>query len=69
MRTLYAWARRDLFKLDAQVVGEHIESLVEHFNEHLTADEILARHRSTARSSGMTAPPLRSTDASRRATW
>lgn len=41
----YEWARRGLFKLDAQVVGEHIETLVEKYNEHLTADEILADAR------------------------
>ena len=43
----YAWARQNLFKLDANVVGEHIESLVEKYNEHLTADEILADARAT----------------------
>ena len=44
--TQYAWLQRGFFgDLEAQVAGEHLESLVEKFDEHLTAEEILADAR------------------------
>lgn len=44
----YAWIRQSLHgELDAQVAGEHLETLVEKYEEHLTSDEILADARST----------------------
>lgn len=46
MATKYAWARPSLHQLDAQTAGEHLESLVEKHDEHLTAQEILADARS-----------------------
>lgn len=44
----YAWGRKGMYpEIDAQVAGEHFEALVEKFEEHLTADEILADARNT----------------------
>lgn len=44
----YEWARRRLHgDLEAQVAGEHLESLVEKHDGYLTAEEILADARST----------------------
>jgi hypothetical protein len=46
MAIRYAWSRPKLHgELDAQVAGEHLESLVEKYNEHLTSEEILADAR------------------------
>lgn len=46
--TQYAWQNPGFFgELEAQAAGEHLESLVEKFDEHLTADEILADARRT----------------------
>lgn len=46
MPTRYAWSRPSLHgTLDPQVAGEHLESLVEKYAEHLTSEEILADAR------------------------
>lgn len=45
----YDWLMKGLAgDVDPQVAGEHIESLIEKYQEHLTCDEILADARKTS---------------------